>query len=135
MVCPLHYLRGMKTTKTKRVKIFWCVPIAGPLYRVQSEDDELYCYDWSFRVAASTDGVTADGRTFEHATHAVRGAVKNPEGYWVPNFNHKNEAEAFCQRVKACGSIDLAYWVETTGENAIPSPTSSTTWPVASSTT
>lgn len=109
------------TTKTalkrERVKILWCKLIAGPLYRVQAEDGELYCYDWTFRAATTTDGSTFEGRTFEHASHVVRGAVKNPEGFWVANYNHQNEAASFSRRVEERGSIDLDYWVETTGEN------------------
>ena len=105
------------TTKTERMKILWCVPIAGPLYRVQAEDGDLYCYDWTFRAATTTDGSTFDGRTFEHASNVVRGAVKNPEGFWVANYNHRSEAETFCRRVEARGSIGPEHWVETTGEN------------------
>lgn len=113
MVCGLHLLRVMPTTKTDagRVKILWCMPIAGPLYRARAEDDELYCYDWTFRAA------TSDGRTYEHASHVVRGAVENPEGFLVANYNHRNEAEAFCRRVEERGSIDLQHWIETTGQN------------------
>jgi len=105
------------TKKTARVKILWCMPIAGPLYRVQAEDGDLYCYDWTFRAATTVDGSTFDGRTFEHASHIVCGAVKNPEGYWVANYNHKNEADAFCRRVEVRGSIDLDHWTETTGQS------------------
>jgi hypothetical protein len=104
-------------TKMESVKIFWCVPIAGPLYRVQAEDGELYCYDWTFRAATTLDGSTPDGRTFEHATHLVQRARKNPEGFWVANYNHDNEAKAFCQRVGERGSINLEHWVKTTGAN------------------
>lgn len=107
----------MTRTSNPRVKILWCRAIAGPLYRVQGEDGELYCYDWTFRAATTSDGTTFDGRTFEHASYAVRGAVKNPEGFWAANYNHKNLADAFCLRVESRGSIDLDHWVETTGEN------------------
>ena len=101
----------MTKPESERVKILWCMPI-GPLYRVPAEDGELYCYDWTFRVATTTDR-----RTFEHTSYAVRGAVKNPEGYWVANYNHRNAADAFCRRVEERGSIDLAHWVETTSNN------------------
>lgn len=104
-------------TNTSRVRIFWCRPIAGPLYRVQAEDGELYCYDWTFRAATTVDGTAPDGRTFEHTTHVVRGAVKNPEGHWVANYDHRNLAEAFARRVEERGSIDLQHWIETTGQN------------------
>ena len=114
MECRLHLTTSM--TKTTHVKILWCMPIAGPLYRAQGEDGDLYCYDWTFRAATTIDGV-ADGRTFEHETYMVRGAVKSPEGFWVANYNHKNDVEAFCRRVEERGSIDLAYWIETTGQN------------------
>ena len=93
-----------------RLPILWCRPMAGPLYRVHGEDGDLYVYDWTFTAA------TLDGRTFEHRAHTVRGAVKNPEGYWVANYNHKNLVEVFCQRVEARGSIGLDHWIETTGE-------------------
>jgi hypothetical protein len=106
-----------KPTKKERVRILWCKPMAGPLYRVQAEDGELYCYDWTFRAATTIDGVEFDGRTFEHATYVVHGAVKNPDGYWVANYNHKKLAEEFCNRVETRGSIVLSHWVETTGKN------------------
>ena len=101
MVSGLHLLRGMTKTEPERVKILWCMPIAGPLYRVQAEDGELYCYDWTFRAATTTDGSAFDGRTFEHASYVVRGAIKTPESFWVANYNHRNEAEAFCRFLAA----------------------------------
>jgi hypothetical protein len=93
-----------------RLPILWCKPMAGPLYRVLGEDEYLYVYDWTFTAA------TLDGRTFEHRSHSVRGAVKSPAGFLVPNYAHRDAAEEFAARVEARGSIDPAYWNETTGE-------------------
>lgn len=112
VVYRLHLVQIMETMKiaVEGVKILWCLPIAGPLYRALAEDGELYCYDWTFRVA------TLDGRTFEHSSYVVRGAVENPEGFLVANYNHRNEAEVFCRRVEERGTINLQYWIEITGE-------------------
>lgn len=93
-----------------RLPILWCKPMAGPLYRVLGEDEYLHVYDWTFTAA------TLDGRTFEHRTHVVRGAVKTPDGFMVANYAHRDEAVTFAERIEARGSIDPAYWTETTGE-------------------
>jgi hypothetical protein len=98
------------TEEEARLPILWCRPMAGPLYRVLGEDEYLYVYDWTFTAA------TLDGRTFEHRSYAVRGAVESPAGFLVPNFRHRTEATAFAARVEARGSIDPAHWTETTGE-------------------
>lgn len=96
----------MTNSQTKRLPVQFCSPVAGDLYRKLGEDEELFCYDWVFRVTVR------DGRVFEHKSHAVRGAVQNPEGFWVPNFNARREAEAFALKVEERGSIDPAHWFE-----------------------
>lgn len=93
-----------------RLPILWCRPMAGPLYRVLGEDGYLHVYDWTFTAA------TLDGRTFEHRTHVVRGAVKTRAGFLVANYAHRDAATAFAKLVEARGSIDPAHWTETTGE-------------------
>jgi hypothetical protein len=97
-------------TEEARLPLLWCRPLAGPLYRVNGEDGHLHVYDWTFTAA------TLDGRTFEHRSHVVRGTVKTRDGYMAANYNHANAAAEFAAQVAARGSIDPAYWIETTGE-------------------
>jgi len=93
---------------TKRIAIQFCSPVAGDLYRVFGEDGELHVYAWTFHATC------ADGRTYVHNTHSVRGAVADPEGFMVANYAHRQESEAFALRVNERGSIDPALWTEIT---------------------
>jgi hypothetical protein len=86
------------------VQIDWVEVAEGNLYAKMGEDGELIVFDTTFIAIA------ADGRRFRHVGHVVKGAIKNPDGFWVANRNYANEARRFVARVEARGFIDLAYW-------------------------
>lgn len=78
----------------------------GPLYRVTGEDSELHVFDCGVSVLG------VDGKVYVHKTFVVRGAVRNPDGFWCPNYGYKNRVAAFVARVEDRGVIDLRYWEE-----------------------
>ena len=89
----------------------------GPLYTVQGEDQDLYVFDSTVSVLAS------NGKVYVHKTFTVKGfnpAGQDDEGEWycnTPNFNYKNEVQAFIARIEARGVINLAHWEELVTES------------------
>lgn len=83
----------------------------GPLYQVRGEDEDLIVFDCTVTVLA------ADDKVYRHKTFSVKGEVRVYEddidaGYSVPNFNYKEEVQAFIGRVLERGTIDLRFWEE-----------------------
>jgi len=96
----------MTKTTNKRIAIQSCSAIEGPLYAVQFEDSVGYCYDWSFEARGT------DGKRYVLRGYRVEGAVRSDEGCLCPNYQAKDQAHRFVDRVEARGSIDPALWDE-----------------------
>lgn len=96
----------MKTTTNKRIAIQSCSATEGPLYAVQFEDSIGHCYDWSFEARG------VDGKRYVLRDHRIEGAVRGEEGCLCPNYQAKDQAWRFVERVEARGSIDPALWDE-----------------------
>ena len=97
----------------KRLTIQSCAAIEGPLYAVQFEDSIGYCYDWSFEARG------ADGKRYALRDYRVEGTVRDEEGYLCPNYQAKDQAYRFVDRVEARGSIDPALWDEVPERDAL----------------
>lgn len=101
----------------KLVKVVDASRSEGPLYTVQGEDSVLHVFDSTVSVLAS------DGKVYVHKTFTVKGfheAREVDDGEWAhrcPNFNYKNEVQAFIDKVVKRGTIDLRYWEELKGES------------------
>lgn len=93
-------------SKGRRVRVVNVSRSEGPLYARRGEDGELHVFDCTVTALAE------DGKIYSHIAFVVRGAVMNEDGFYVANYNYKNEVEAFIARVEARGSIDLRFWVE-----------------------
>lgn len=97
----------------KRITIQSCSAVEGPLYAVQFEDSIGHCYDWSFEARG------VDGKRYVLRGHRVEGAVRGEEGALCPNYQARNEAGLFAQRVEDRGSIDLTLWDEVPEHDAL----------------
>lgn len=108
----------MGNTRTKLLKVIDASRSEGPLYAVQGEDQMLYVFDSTVSVLAS------DGKVYIHNTFTVRGfhpAQEVDDGEWAhpsPNYNYKNEVQAFIDKVTKRGTIDLRYWSELLTESS-----------------
>jgi len=101
----------MKTMK--RIAIQSCSAVEGPLYAVHFEDSIGHCYDWSFEASAD------DGKRYVLRDYRVEGSVRGEEGFLCPNYQARNEAARFAQRVEDRGSIDPALWDEVPERDAL----------------
>jgi hypothetical protein len=102
----------MKKT-LQRITIQSCLPVEGPLYAVQFEDSIGHCYDWSFEAN------TAEGKRYVLRGYRVEGAVRGEEGFLCPNYQAREEASRFAQRIEDHGSIDPALWDEVSAHGAL----------------
>lgn len=78
----------------------------GPLYQVMGEDEMLFVFNSSVTVLA------ADDKVYRHNTFNVPGHGVDEDGHTRPNYDYKNEVQAFIDRVQARGFIDLRFWTE-----------------------
>jgi hypothetical protein len=75
----------------------------GSLYGVSGECGPLNCFCCGVVARAA-------GKWYRHSTFVVMGHEMTEDGWNVPNWNAKNEAEAFARKVEARGEIALAHW-------------------------
>lgn len=90
----------------KRIAILSCSAVEGLLYAVQFEDSIGHCYDWSFEAHA------ANGKRYVLRDYCVEGTVRGEEGFLCPNYQARNQAQRFVERVERRGSIDPTLWDE-----------------------
>lgn len=101
VVCDLHFHESMKSS---RIAIQSCVAIEGPLYAVHFEDSIGHCYDWSFEA----HGV--DGKRYVLRGHRIEGTVRADEGFLCPNYQARDQALCFADRIETRGTIDPTLW-------------------------
>ncbi len=79
-------------------------PLEGPLYTVSGEDELLYVFDTGVIATAQ------DGSLWQHATFVVKGFV-TVDGVPLPNYAYRTQMQAFVEKVRKAGSIDVSYWL------------------------
>ncbi len=102
------------TRTMKRVAVRSCTAVEGSLYAVQFEDSIGHCYDWSFEARG------VDGKRYVLRGHRVEGYVRDDEeGILCPNYQARDQAARFVERVEARGSIDPTLWDEVPEHDAL----------------
>lgn len=99
-------MKNKTNAMTARLAILYCTLLEGRFFEVRGgEDGPLQVFKTYFVATL------ADGRRFILDTFFVPGHyVSEDDGFAIPNRNWKREAEAFCVKVEAVGSIDPTRW-------------------------
>ena len=85
-----------------RLRISMVTVIEGALYEVWGEDGKLVVFDQFVRVVC-------DGTVYDHV-HMFYGSVETPDGFHVPNYNAKQDAQNLAARVHDAQFINTEHW-------------------------